>query len=78
MASLAANAQGVYADVNGDGEVNISDVNAIIDAILDDNVLNNADVNGDGEVNLTDINAVIGSILGDNVPTLPPGPEHKD
>ena len=75
MASLAANAQGVYADVNGDGEVNISDVNAIIDAILDDNVLNNADVNGDGEVNLTDINAVIGSILGDNVPTPPPGPD---
>lgn len=74
IAPLAANAQGIYADVNGDGEVNISDVNAIIEAILGGNVLGDADVNGDGEVNLSDINAVIGSILGDNIPT-PPGPD---
>ena len=50
-------------DVNGDGEVNVADVNAIIDVVLRDIVNNNADVNGDGEVNIADINTVIDLIL---------------
>lgn len=54
-------------DVNGDGEVNIADINALIDVILgsnhDDDVETRADVNGDGEVNVADINAVIDIIL---------------
>ena len=51
-------------DVNGDGEVNISDVNAVIDIILGGGSNPAADVNGDGEVNIGDINAVIDIILG--------------
>ena len=53
-------------DVNGDGEVNIGDVNALIDIILNGNVGDNqhADVNGDGEVNIADVNSVIDIILG--------------
>ena len=50
--------------MNGDGEVNIADVNAVIDMILggnDDTTA--ADVNGDGEINIADINAVIDIIL---------------
>lgn len=50
-------------DVNGDGEVNIADVNAVIDMILSDNPLFAGDVNGDGEVNIADINALIDMIL---------------
>ena len=52
--------------MNGDGEVNIGDVNALIDIILNGNVGDNqhADVNGDGEVNIADVNAVIDIILG--------------
>ena len=51
-------------DVNGDGEVNISDISAVIDAILMGSVANlNCDVNGDGEVNISDISAVIDIIL---------------
>ena len=50
-------------DVNGDGEVNISDVSDIIDVILGGNMAPGADVNGDGEVNISDINAVIDYIL---------------
>ena len=50
-------------DVNGDGEVNIADVNAVIDAILTGNVDEEDDVNGDGEVNIADVNAVIDMIL---------------
>ena len=52
------------ADVNGDGEVNIADVNAVIDAILSGNAGGNYDVNGDGEVNIADVNAIIDIILG--------------
>ena len=56
-----------YGDVNGDGEVNISDINAVISIILHPETVNDkADVNGDGEVNISDINAVITIILNIN------------
>ena len=50
-------------DVNGDGEVNISDVNALIDAILKGWNDSKYDANCDGEVNISDVNAVIDVIL---------------
>ena len=50
-------------DVNGDGEINIADINALIDVILSGEIQPAADVNGDGEVNIADINAVIDIIL---------------
>ncbi len=53
----------VKGDVNGDGEVNIADVNAVIDLILSGGTNSNADVNGDGEVNIADVNALIDMIL---------------
>ena len=58
-------------DVNADGEVNIADVNALIDIVLnggsdDDDQKSRADVNADGEINIADINAVIDLILGGN------------
>lgn len=57
----------ISGDVNGDGEVNIADINAVINIILggtaDEQTLERADVNGDGEVNIADINAVINLIL---------------
>ncbi|MBQ1746591.1 MAG: dockerin type I repeat-containing protein, partial [Muribaculaceae bacterium] len=56
-------------DVNGDGEVNIADVNVIIGIILgntyDAETVRRADVNGDGEVNIADVNAIIDIILND-------------
>lgn len=56
------------ADVNGDGEVNVADVNAVIDVILgngeDSDLRQRADVNADGEVGLADVNSVIEFILG--------------
>ncbi|MBO4804168.1 MAG: dockerin type I repeat-containing protein [Muribaculaceae bacterium] len=51
-------------DVNGDGEVNIADVNALIDMILSGQTSASGDVNSDGEVNIADVNAVIAIILG--------------
>ena len=59
----------VKGDVNGDGEVNIVDVNAIIDVILTGDAADkgfNADVNDDGEVNIADISAIIEIILSSN------------
>ena len=53
----------VVGDVNGDGEVNIADINAIIDIILSGGSSDTADVNRDGEINIADVNAVIDMIL---------------
>ena len=50
-------------DVNGDGEVNIADVNTLIDLIMNDEATTLADVNGDGEVNVADVNTLIDMIL---------------
>lgn len=50
-------------DVNGDGEVNIADINAIIDMILAGESNDKGDVNDDGEVNIADINKIIDLIL---------------
>jgi len=54
-------------DVNRDGEISISDINAVMNFILDDDSStptdHAADVNGDGEVNLADVNMIIDMIL---------------
>ena len=55
--------QGTPGDVNGDGEVNIADVNAVIDLILSGKTTTAGDVNHDGEVNIADVNAVLDLIL---------------
>ncbi len=69
MFPATALAQDVYGDVNADREVNIADINAVIDIILDDDGYTAAaDVNGDGEINIADINAVIDIILGGDEP----------
>ena len=54
-------------DVNGDGRVDISDVNAMINIILDlksaEDYPGNADLTGEGVVDVSDVNAVINIIL---------------
>ena len=54
-------------DVNGDGAVDISDVNMVTSIILgvahDANIMRRADVNRDGSINISDINAIIAIIL---------------
>lgn len=54
-------------DVNGDGSVNIADVNVLINIILgatlDAETMKRADVNKDGSINVSDINRVIAIIL---------------
>jgi endonuclease I len=59
--------QPLKGDVNGDGEINIADVNALLDIILGGNVdeetLKRADVNEDNEIGIADVNEVIAIIL---------------
>lgn len=54
-------------DINGDGEVNISDVTSLVSLILEDSgdtfYPSNIDVNGDREVNISDVTALISIIL---------------
>ena len=52
-------------DINGDGEVNVSDVTALINKILGSSTYSDAvcDINGDGEINVSDVTALINLIL---------------
>ena len=53
----------LYGDLNGDGEINIADVNVLIDAILSGNMNMEYDVNGDREINIADVSALIDVLL---------------
>ncbi len=62
---------GVLGDVNGDGKVDIADVNAVINMMLGltpspspEGEGSPADVTGDSQVDIADINAVINIMLG--------------
>ena len=54
-------------DVSGDGVVDISDVNIIINIMLGKiGMIDTADINNDGSVDISDVNAVINIMLGKN------------
>ena len=55
--------EGQAQDLNGDGEVNIADINHLINSILRNMSDGNCDLNGDGEINIADVNALINYIL---------------
>lgn len=56
-------ASGPVEDVNGDGEVNVGDVNDILATIIAEGYVEAQDVNGDGAVNVGDVNQVLAYIL---------------
>ncbi|MBO4481223.1 MAG: leucine-rich repeat protein, partial [Bacteroidales bacterium] len=53
----------IAGDTNCDQEVNIADINALLNTILDGEYDSDMDVNGDGEIDIADINAIINLIL---------------
>ena len=79
---LQAAASAQRGDVNGDEKVNISDVTALINLLLNGSVDDGnqvADVNVDGKVNIADVTALINHLLnGDELPAIEPGPETFD
>ena len=52
-------------DLNGDGNINISDVTALINLLMGSNPNSNpaADVNGDGNVNISDVTILINMLM---------------
>ena len=72
LLASAHQASAHISDPNGDGEINIADVNAVIDLILRGEYTTSADTNGDGEVNIADVNRIIDIILwGDQTDIIP-------
>ena len=59
-------------DVNGDGEINIADINGVIDFMLGGfanyDRRHRSDVNYDGEINIADVNAIIKLLQGGELP----------
>ena len=53
-------------DVDGDGQVNIADVTALVDMLMSPQTLlmQHADVDGSGELNIADVTFLIDYILG--------------
>ena len=54
-------------DVNGDGDVNVTDVTLLVGHILGNEnsnfIIENADVNGDGDITVTDVTKLVSNIL---------------
>lgn len=60
---------GLRGDINGDGKVDVTDVNVVVNIILGKDSKDNypnADTDGNGTVDVTDVNAVVNIILGKN------------
>ena len=53
----------ITGDVNADGDVNVMDITALIDIIMNDGDNPLADVNGDGDIDVRDITALIDIIM---------------
>ena len=55
---------GIVGDLNGDGQLNVTDVTVLINMILGTEPMSaKADINGDGKVDVSDITALINLIL---------------
>ena len=70
--AFTANAQSILkGDVNGDGEVNVTDVTMIVEYVMGQHnsnfIADNADANGDGSITITDITEVVNLILGGDI-----------
>lgn len=59
----------IVGDVNGDGTVDIADINSLISIMLDqkstDDFAGVADVNGDGTIDIADVNSIIAIMLAE-------------
>ena len=54
----------ISGDVNLDGDINVLDVVALVNVILDFTISENADINLDGEINVLDVVELVNLILG--------------
>ena len=54
----------IVGDLNGDGNVDVTDVTMLINAILGQIQIEGGDLNGDGNVDVTDVTSEINIVLG--------------
>ena len=65
FSKIVEEADAVLGDLNGDGQVDISDVNAVINMMLGKSPQTpEGDLTGDVNVDISDVNAVINLMLG--------------
>ena len=63
--TVSGDTPGLSGDSNGDGKIDISDVNAVINMMLGKTeMIGLCDMNGDGKIDISDVNAVINAMLG--------------
>ncbi|MBO6251690.1 MAG: family 10 glycosylhydrolase [Muribaculaceae bacterium] len=53
----------ITGDVNGDGEVSVADVTALVDLIINQQANERSDVNGDGETSIADVTTLVGLLM---------------
>ncbi len=74
MSAVAGEVKYLPGDVNGDQEVNVSDVGDLVDLLLgnidDSSMRERADVDGDGEVTITDVSDLIELIVSQSQLTI--------
>jgi len=65
-ATCVENSSALFGDINGDGSVDVSDLNILINVMLGivDGEDYDGDLNGDGQVDVSDINLLVNSMLG--------------
>ena len=63
MTLVIKKVQGQRGDINGDGFVDVDDLNMLINAILADKAIAGGDLNNDGNVDIDDVNTIINLIL---------------
>jgi len=51
-------------DLNGDGSVNVLDIVALVNVIIDGGTIDGGDINGDGAINVIDVVQLVNLVLG--------------
>ena len=54
---------GITGDVNGDGELSIADITALVDLVMRGATNPRSDVNGDGETSVADVTTLVGLLM---------------
>lgn len=66
----------ILGDVNGDGEVNVADISALVAVVMKTSTFpenyGRADINGDGEVGVADLTALVALVMSIKAPAVYP------